>query len=368
MEEQSIESRLQLFFSKATRSDWKKIAMQETNGSDPFAELSWRNKDNLIFSPYYDHDDIQPFKQLCSPDTPAAATTLLRRWLNIPAVDTSDVMNANLAAVEHVSNGADGAWFDLRKTSDADIGSFIANKSLADSHLFFALNEYNSDIAEKLFQQLNDQADVRGALFWDSIPKINSALSSIKQRKSFRWQGILVQASSPANEIASALTNGVKAFELARETSSDDAPHAVCFSLPADVSFLETVAKLKALRRLWYQIVQSYGHHDYKPHDLHIHVRSERATDGQYAPREDMLKATFESMAAVIGCCDSLTVFGTMESPLFKRWSRNLSNVLHEESFLGHTNDPLAGSYAVEAMTDTIAKEAWQLFQSNMQI
>ena len=78
MAEHSIEKQLQHFFSKATRGDWEKIAVQEINGKDPFETLSWRGKDDIKFLPYYDAADIAGLSQLI----PAQNAQLPHQWLN----------------------------------------------------------------------------------------------------------------------------------------------------------------------------------------------------------------------------------------------------------------------------------------------
>ncbi|HEY9487435.1 MAG TPA: methylmalonyl-CoA mutase family protein, partial [Chryseosolibacter sp.] len=69
---------------------------------------------------------------------------------------------------------------------------------------------------------------------------------------------------------------------------------------------------------------------------------------------------------AVLGGCDALSIEGDHPPSLFPRWSRNVSSILREESFFSNIADPLAGAYALDAITNSIAKSAWELFQEKV--
>ena len=82
-----------------------------------------------------------------------------------------------------------------------------------------------------------------------------------------------------------------------------------------------------------------------------------------------MLRSTTEGMSAVIGGSDSISLqpfdVAYKESDEFsRRISRNVQVILKEEAFMDRVVDPAAGSYYVENLTNSIAENAWKLFQS----
>src|SRR5688500_16477498 len=111
MTEDSIEKQLQIFFPKPTRSDWEKIAVQETNGKDPFDTLSWRSKDDIKFIPYYDAQDTERLLHL----VPAENAQQTHHWLNLPAINVLNSVDANKLAREHLARGANGVFFYLNE-------------------------------------------------------------------------------------------------------------------------------------------------------------------------------------------------------------------------------------------------------------
>ena len=364
MEADSIVTELQNFFSKATLTDWEKIARQEINGKNPFEILSWRGKDDILFLPYYDSGIHADPHFLNSFQLPAASLSSPRNWLNVPMLSAENPETANANALVHLQNGADGILFDLRSVDAPDLNKLTNNIQWEHRHASFFLRydaqTVNALIAFKIiFPALNN-----GALFWESIPKKNNYHFYLNGKKNFKSLGVIVNNSSPANEIAEAVFEGVKVIDDFSDVA--DIPgifSSICFSLTADASFFETLAKFKALRILWYQVAQSYGLRDYRTQDVFLQARVKDVPDGAYSPHENMLKATFAAIAATLGGCDVLTIENDKQDALFGRWSRNVSAILREESFFQKTADPTAGSWALDAIVNDIAASAWQIFQ-----
>lgn len=130
--------------------------------------------------------------------------------------------------------------------------------------------------------------------------------------------------------------------------------------------FIE-IAKLRALRWLWSQVLSAY---DIPAGEqvLHIHARTGLWNKTVFDPYVNMLRTTTEAFAAVVGGCDSLHVgcFDEMvrEADVFsRRIARNTQHVLMEECDMTKVIDPAGGSWAIEVLTDQMARQAWSVFQ-----
>jgi methylmalonyl-CoA mutase len=78
-----------------------------------------------------------------------------------------------------------------------------------------------------------------------------------------------------------------------------------------------------------------------------------------------MLKSTISAIAGLAGGCNALTIQAEDSgNKMMARIARNTSHILLEESHLNKVSDPFAGSYAVEAITDDLARNAWDRFQT----
>ena len=120
------------------------------------------------------------------------------------------------------------------------------------------------------------------------------------------------------------------------------------------------------MRILWYQVAQSYGVKDYSPDDLYIHGYSDKWINEQFQPHGNMLKGTVAAIAAISGGADGLTIIPEDDQhAVMSRIARNTSVILKAESQLAKVNDPFAGAYGVEVITDRIVRDAWAKFQAN---
>jgi len=131
--------------------------------------------------------------------------------------------------------------------------------------------------------------------------------------------------------------------------------------------FME-LAKFRAARWLWAEIVGAYGD-QYKGEAAKIHMHAVTSTWNKtiYDAHVNLLRTQTEAMSATLGGVDSLTVqpfdVTYQESDNFsERIARNQQLLLKEESHFDKVIDPAAGSYYLEHLTNAIAGEAWKLF------
>jgi len=127
------------------------------------------------------------------------------------------------------------------------------------------------------------------------------------------------------------------------------------------------IAKIRALRMLWSKLISSLGGGE-SSQRISLHIRTSLWNKTAVDPYNNLLRATVESFAAVIGGCDSLQV-GAFDEVVRKpddfsqRIARNTQLVLQKECQLTSVIDPAGGSWYVESLTAQIAKHAWALFQ-----
>jgi len=373
MAENSIHSSLRESFPKPTRELWQQIASKEIEGKNPFEFLLWKGGDGINFFPYYDRQDtaqlnyLEKFRRTVGEDSFFGPN----KWLNVPQLTVNDEFQSNKTALEHLSNGADGALFVL--TSNSDLSKLLHQIEWSYCSLFFRTGDNNffkEKLPEFILRNNYDLPALTGSLFWETSPKKSDVDFYLAKTKNIKSLGIVLLSSPPAQQITSALSQAVNLIEeLKNENDLASLFGAIAFSVPVDQNFFESIAKLKALRLLWYQVTQAYGLKNHKPSDLHIHAQSDVWVSENFEPHGNMIKSTTAAMAAVFGGCDSLTILAQDEqNKTMSRVARNVSSVIREESHLNKVVDPLAGAYAVDKMTEEIAMKAWSLFQSAMKI
>ena len=181
--------------------------------------------------------------------------------------------------------------------------------------------------------------------------------------------------ASAVQELAATL--GALTERLAHSTDRDVPLPALLESLqvtvPVSTNYFVEIAKLRALRLLVPQVVGAFTDAsnaavDVGPADFHVFAETSRRTETVYDPYVNMLRATTEAMAAVLGGCDALSIHpydAALRPPdaFGVRIARNTQLILEQESRFDQVSDPAAGSYYIETLTDRLAQKAWAQFQ-----
>ena len=175
--------------------------------------------------------------------------------------------------------------------------------------------------------------------------------------------------ANAAQELAAGLATGAAYLRALTERGLDaaTAARAIHWHVAIGGRFFMEVAKLRAARLLWAQVVAAFGG-DEASAALTLHARTARRNKTAIDPHVNMLRATTEALAAAVGGAETLCV-APFDEPLgapddfSRRIARNVQIILQEEAHLTQLIDPAGGSYAVETLTDELARAAWALFQ-----
>lgn len=367
MGQKSIQKILKDSFTFSDVESWKKTATSELDGSEPFTKLSWNSPSNLTFLPFYDGTNI---KNRSGVDflLPSSGDQVYgsRKWTSLPTVVVTDEVTANRLSLKHLTNGADGIFFDFQNPKP-NLEALLSQIEWPYCRL--ALKSSNSGpiqaaLADYFHQHHNSSASFAGNLFIHDLREV----STLTTAKDFKSLSFWIDVSTEVEEVVAALKALVLSIEkFEKDHSIKKVIEQVSFSISLEADFLSTVAKLRALRRLWYQVVRTYGVNDAQLTDLHIHGRSSAYSNEKFQPHANMLKSTIATMAGIIGGVDSLTVdAGDAANPMMNRIARNVSNILREESHFNKVSDPVAGAYAIEEMTERFCEQAWEMFQTEM--
>ncbi|MGH1561802.1 methylmalonyl-CoA mutase family protein [Mumia sp. DW29H23] len=172
--------------------------------------------------------------------------------------------------------------------------------------------------------------------------------------------------ASDAQEVGYALAVGAAYLRLldAAGFPVDDALALVEFRFAATDEQFTTIAKLRAARRAWNRLAELSGAADVARGQVQ-HAVTSRVMLSKYDPWVNMLRTTVAAFAAGVGGASSVTVL-PFDAPLglpdafSRRIARNTSSLLVAESHVGAVTDPAGGAYAVERLTDDLARAAWE--------
>jgi len=172
---------------------------------------------------------------------------------------------------------------------------------------------------------------------------------------------VLEAGADAIQQLGVALASGVeKLARLCENRPVDIAARDIEFVFAVGSTYFFEIAKLRAARMVWARAVEAFAPSDLDSCRMKLHVRTARMNKSVCDPYTNVLRATTEAMSAAIGGCEALTVepFGFDE-----HLALGVQRVLAEEAHLNAVADPAGGSYYIEALTASLARAAWKLFQ-----
>ncbi|MFL5307804.1 MAG: methylmalonyl-CoA mutase [Polyangia bacterium] len=188
-----------------------------------------------------------------------------------------------------------------------------------------------------------------------------------------RWNTVSISGyhireagSDAVQEVAFTLADGI-AYVVAAEAAGlavDDFAPRLSFFFNAHAHLLEEVAKFRAARRLWAQIMRDrFGARDPRSQTLRFHAQTAGSTLTATEPLNNVTRTAIEALAAVLGGAQSIHTNGydealALPTEASARIALRTQQILAHESGVADVVDPLGGAYAIEALTSQIAERA----------
>jgi methylmalonyl-CoA mutase len=396
MSGQSEELALAAEFPAGTHEAWRRLVDGVLKGAPFEKRLITRTYDGLAIEPLYRRAaDAQPI----------AARAPGARWTVTQRVDHPDPAAANAEALHDLENGAtgltlvmagslnasgygldgsaetlarvlDGIYLDAGIALDLELSPFVRDPAV---HLAALVKRRGmapetANIRFGLDPIPSIAATARAPMPWPDLAKRFAGTVSQLRDEGFRGPYAAADAriihnagGSEAQELAFVLAAAV-AYLRALEAGGlalDAARRMVYFRLVADADQFLTVAKFRALRKLWARVEEACG---LAPAPAHVAAETAWRMMTRRDPYVNMLRATIAVAAAGFGGADAITVLPFtaalgLPDRFARRMARNTQLILLEESHLAKVTDPAAGSGGIEDLTGKLCTAAWALFQ-----
>jgi methylmalonyl-CoA mutase N-terminal domain/subunit len=172
--------------------------------------------------------------------------------------------------------------------------------------------------------------------------------------------------STAIQEVAFTLANGIAYVEAARARglAVDDIAPRLSFFLNAHNDLLEEIAKFRAARRLWARLMRErFQAQNPRSWMFRFHTQTAGSALTAQQPDVNLVRVTLQALAAVLGGTQSLHTNARDEALALPSEASALlalrtQQILAYESGVTNTVDPLAGSYAIEALTNQVEQGA----------
>lgn len=388
-------------FPPVPTEKWEEVITADLKGADYERKLVWKTGEGFNVRPYYRAENLEGIKFLGSQagEFPyVRGTRAHNRWRVHQTVSVVCPKEANAEALKILNAGVDSLGFCIASAdfSAADLDMLLKDICIPAVEITFC-GEKMANVAELVLAKVEKEGiakeDVRIAFCIDPLVKglsskgdfcspngekcIARIVELIHKTKEYKHVRIVTVAgqtfgnsgSTIVEELAFTLSAGHD--YLVRLTDAgldvDAAARKLRFSFSVSSNYFMEIAKFRAARMLWANIVKGYGPAKNCACKMQIHAETSRWNQTVYDPYVNMLRGTTEAMSATIAGVHSLEVMpfdASFENPteFSKRIARNVELLLKNESHFDQVVDPAGGSYYVENLTQSIAAEAWKLF------
>ena len=363
-------------FPAVSTVEWEAAIAKDLKGANYEKKLIWRTSEGMAVKPYYRAEDVEKLEWL---KTSPGEFPFLRgtragsSWRIRESIDIADPAEANRAAGAAVAAGAEEIAFGKINVGNvSDIALLLSDLDSVPVHF----SVIDQRILQRLLQHLKKTDRTAGiSTGLDPLKDEELAAQTAKEAPQglvpFTIDGARMgdSAANTIDEIGFSLAAGVD-YMAAMQNHGVDAARAatlVEFRFAVGGKYFFEIAKLRAFRMLWARVVESFG----APGEVgkaRIAARTSRWNKTLYDPHVNVLRATTEAMAAVLGGADSVSVASFDDcykrpDEASRRLARNTQIILKREAMLSRVSDPGGGAYALEAITDFVARESWKRMQ-----
>ncbi|MBZ9674781.1 methylmalonyl-CoA mutase subunit beta [Mesorhizobium sp. ES1-1] len=377
------------------RQRWLALAEKALAGASFEEKLVSRTDDGMRIEPLYDR---------AAGAEPMVRANPLSPWIVSQRVDDPDIDRAKAQALEDVAQGATGLslvfegapnafGFGLPRTTQAletvldgipldrvqiRIDAHPWSRAVADWLVAF-LGKRRSDPAT-----LNLSFGIDPAAIFAGTGRLRMSIEALQASMpqslahffSMDVPGVLLEAdgrvfhnagATEAQELGIMLASAVsylRMFETARQPLVYAAPH-IGFALSVDQDQFLSMAKVRALRRLWARAQEACS---IPGSTANIHAETSFRMMTMLDPETNILRGAIAGFAAATGGADSISILPHtaahgLPAGFARRVARNAQLVMANESHIDHVADPAHGSGAVEALTAHLCEAAWEQLQ-----
>ena len=386
-------------FVAPSRQEWLDKIAVDLKGADFEKKLVWRTNEGFNVQPFYRREDLEGLRTV---DSLPGEFPYVRGnkkdnnlWLVRQDIEVKDAKAANAKALDILNKGVDSLGFVVpgemvcKETVESLLdGIYVEMVELN----FKTCQRHCVELAGLLVDYCKARGakleNVRGSIGFDPIDRILSRGKDVSAvmaqakpliealREMPLMRCINVDSVSLNNagayiyqELGYALAWGNEWMQLLTDAGVDagEAARRIKFNMGVSENYFMEIAKFRAARLLWAQIVKRYEPGCDCACQMHVCAVTSEYNQTVFDSYVNLLRSQTEAMSAALANVDSMVVtpfdkpYGRPDD-FSERLARNQQLLLKEEAHFDKIVDVAGGSYYVETLTDAIAKEAWKLF------
>ena len=391
----------QLFqeFQAPTTQEWLDKIQVDLKGADFQKRLVWKTSEGFSVQPFYRREDVE---KLTTPNSMPGEFPFVRGnkkndniWFVRQDIVADCPKAANEKALDILNKGVDSLGFIIK--GDSVSKEFIADLLNEILPQYVELNFttcqcHSVELAKILVEYYKEKnyplAELKGSINFDPIEKMLAkgkdrsdviakgkemieALAELPGYKCINVNSVRLNNSGAYiyQELGYALAWGAEYLEQFTEAGVDatEVAKRMKFNMGISENYFMEIAKFRAARMLWAQIVKQYEPKCDCACQMHVCAYTSEYNQTIFDSYVNLLRSQTEAMSAAIAGVDSIVVVPfdkQYETPtdFAERIARNQQLLLKEECHMGTVVDPASGSYYIEELTTNLAQEGWKIF------
>ncbi|MCM1152673.1 MAG: methylmalonyl-CoA mutase small subunit [Muribaculum sp.] len=389
------EEKLFDIFPPVSTEEWLAKINVDLKGADFNKKLVWRTNEGFNVQPLYRKEDLEGIPNL---DTLPGQFPYLRGtkdnndWLIRQQVqgETPEAMNAH--ALHILDRGVDALGICLCDCKADDLKTILKGIDLKKVEINVnCCPRSAAEVAKTLValvKEANATEEFRGSVEFNPFKRllkhglefpadlketamaVYEAVKEVPALRCFCVDSRMLNNCGAyiTQELGYALAWGAEWMTMMTEAglSACEVAGRIKFNMGISSNYFMELAKFRAARMLWAEIVKAYGAGE-ECCKMHVHAVTSEFNMTIYDAHVNLLRSMTESMSAALAGVDSIETLPfdlTFKRPdeFSERIARNQQLLLREESHLNKVVDPAGGSYYIENLTASIADVAWKLF------
>lgn len=381
-------------FEPVSKIEWEEQIKEDLKGGDYKAKLFWDSHEGFTAAPFYTREDLKDLEHnvkdtiadrsgwtCCEPiyeTTPEKANKAIIKAIHNESgsfyiQSKSSWKSGNLGRDMHGTQIQKEVDFDqLMNGFDTEDVEFTFDSGMTTPALVAMMKNHpnrfkNTKFIFDPFTYIAERG--RLPLPEKKLKEVVNELASQKNIKTLCADGLFYHRAGATivQELGLALATASEFLSLIDEENKQNAANAIFVRLSTGPLYFPEIAKFRAIRLLWDQLIQAYGFEN--PPKLTVIAETSKTNKTIADSHNNLIRTITESMSAVLGGVNQLMVhpYDELDSTpgeFSRRIARNVQYILRDESHLDKVADPSAGSYYIENLTSSIAKEAWEYFQT----
>lgn len=384
-------------FPATTYDEWRAKVEADLKGADFDKKLVWRTNEGFNVQPVYRREDIkdlQTTNSLPGEYPYVRGTRTDNDWLTRQEIVAESAEEANSIALDVLNKGVTSLGFSVKEATADEVATLLKDIHVPAVEVNFTCCPNKAQaLAEVLVKFLQEKGwadDFRGSIDYNPLRKAlrhgagnvsdevvaqaKKLVETVAPVKGLRVLSVDSNVLSNAGayifqELGYALAWGADWMTLLTDAGLDatEVARRIKFNMGVSSNFFMEIAKFRAARMLWAEIVRQYNPSCPCAEKMMCHAVTSRFNQTIYDAYVNLLRSQTEAFSAAVAGVDSMTVTPfdvAYKKPdeFSERIARNQQFLLKEESHMDKVIDPAGGSYYVETLTVSIAQQAWKLF------